>query len=201
MSRTDLSVGAIGRAHLKALWARDPAAAKDLARAFDDFPEGALAVERDGDAIGLGAALRVPSAQVLAPHTWQTIDEAARASVHLVGEDWLYLAHWTMAPPPGIGAQFQPTVALLQGYRDLVQKLRLRGLAVPAPFPGFRERSGRTDFQRAAIEDPGSAERSTTSFIGAAHEAGLRHRCALPNYRGDGRHRALMVWSADPGGA
>ena len=86
---------------------------------------------------------------------------------------------------------------LLSALKELALKEGLAGVAVATRFLGFRERAGTTEYQRSCIDDPHHQVRSGLDPTGVAYHTGFRHCLALPNYLGDGRHFALMVWRVD----
>ena len=166
-----------------------------LACYFETFPQGIFVSEYDGGIVGFACAIRAPGNVVDEPNTWSdpTVNRALLS--HQEGGEWLYVSRLTYTAGPGhahLSNEVGPLLAALQG---LAKQLDLSGVAVALRFPGYRERSGTTPFQRACIDDQHNQVRSGLNPIGVAYYQGFRHHLALPNYLGDGQHFALMVWN------
>lgn len=162
---------------------------------FETFPQGIFVSEVDGHIVGFVSAIRVPSNVVEEPINWSEGTETGTPLGHIEAGEWLYVSRLAYTSGPGhahISNEVGPLLTSLQG---LAERLDLAGVAVALRFPGFRERSGTTSFQRACIDDQHNQVRSGLNPIGVAHYQGFRHYLALPNYLGDGCHFALMVWS------
>ncbi len=165
-----------------------------LERYFDTFPSGIFVSEDDADIVGFACAIRAHENVVQEPITWSDGAASGTPLSHQDDGEWLYVSRLTYTAGPGhahISREVGPLLAALQG---LAKQLDLAGVAVAMRFPGFRERSGTTSFQRKCIDDQRNQVRSGLHPIGVAHFQKFRHRLALPNYLGDGRHFALMVW-------
>lgn len=162
---------------------------------FETFPQGIFVSEVDGHIVGSVFAIRVPRNVVEEPITWSEGTETGTPLGHIEAGEWLYVSRLAYTAGPGhahISNEVGPLLVALQG---LANRLDLAGVAVALRFPGFRERAGTTSFQRECIDDQHSQVRSGLNPIGVAHCQNFRHYLALPNYLGDGRHFALMVWS------
>lgn len=166
-----------------------------LASYFETFPEGIFVSEYDGDIVGLACAIRASGRDVDEPIAWSEGAKRGTPLSHQSDGEWLYVSRLAYTTAPGhahLSREVGPLLAALQG---LAEKLDLSGVAVALRFPGYRERSGATSFQRARIEDRHAHVRSGLNPIGVAYCQDFRHRFALPNYLGDGRNFALMVWN------
>ena len=116
---------------------------------------------------------------------------------------WLYVCRMLLTCGAGhqsLGPELSP---LLEGMKTLAVQVGLAGVAVALPFPGLRERSGRTLHQRQCFEEGAQHRGGAGRLVGVtgsgvsinvAFDAGFTHQIALPNYTGGPKHFALMVW-------
>lgn len=165
-----------------------------LERYYSTYPEGILVGEDNGRIVSFACAIRTSGKVVEAPITWSEGAESQTDLSHQKNGRWLYVSRLTYTAGPGHAHIGCEVGSLLTSLQDLAVKRDLFGVAFAARFPGFRQRSGTSPFQRAAIEDQDDEVRSGLHPIGVAHYIGFRHCLALPDYLGDGRHFALMVW-------
>jgi len=162
---------------------------------YSTFPQGIFISELDGDIIGFACAIRISEKVIEEPIPWSDGTENETVLSHQKQGSWLYVSRMAYTAGPGHAHLSQEIGTLLVAFQNLAVKQNLAGIAVATPFPGYRERSGTSPFQRSCIDDPRNQVRSGMHPIGVAHHAGFRHCLALPNYLGDARHFALMVWN------
>jgi len=163
------------------------------------FPEGAFVSEDADAAIGFVSAIRLPAELVLSPHEWTSITANGTGASHDEFGDWLYACRLVLTVGPGHAPLMDELIPLLQALIGLAKATALTGVAIAVPFPGFNERSGTTEFQRASIAEPHDIVRSALHPIGCAVHVGFRHEIALPRYLGGARHAALMTWRTELG--
>ncbi|MEX0305282.1 MAG: hypothetical protein AB3N24_22925 [Leisingera sp.] len=165
-----------------------------ISSCYNSFPEGAFASGPKGATIGFVNAIRLPGCKILAPHEWWNAIGQGTGSTHEPDGDWLYVCRLLLTAGPGHASLLHELVPLLDALNGLAVQAGLTGVAFAAPFPGKRNRSGTTDFQRSCFEDPRNMIHLAGSVIGCAEIAGFRHELALPNYLGHCRHFALLTW-------
>ena len=165
-----------------------------LASHFSVFPQGIFVSEDDGHVIGFACAIRTTEKMMEEPIAWSDIAGNGEALGHNEKGEWLYVSRLTYTAGPGHAPVTNEIGPLLNALKNLADEQSLAGVAIALRFHGFRERSGATTFQRTCIDDPRNQVRSAMNPIGVAYDIGFRHHLALPNYLGDARHFALMVW-------
>ena len=169
---------------------------------FDTFPQGAFVSETKGRLVGYLNAIRLPSRVALAPHNWTAITTSGTGAAHNSAGKWLYVCRMLLTAGAGhqsLGPELSP---LLVSLKNLTMKAGLEGVAIALPFPGKRERSGTTEFQRQTLTEGAkdfgrpylSGSMGPSASINIALYAGFDHEIALPNYTGITEHFALMVW-------
>lgn len=161
---------------------------------FSAFPQGIFVSEEDGQIISFACAIRTSERLIKVPIAWSEATCESRRLAHDPEGDWLYVGRLAYTAGPGhahVSVEIGPLLVALQ---EMAVALNLKGVAFPAPFPGFRERSGTSKFQCSTIEESYSPVRSGLHPIGIAVDAGYQHEIALPNYLDNGKHFALMAW-------
>lgn len=165
-----------------------------LDRYFQVFPDGIFISEQAGQMISFACSIRTSQESIEAARNWsQTINENAGLA-HQQDGQWMCVGRLAYTASPGHAHLSSELGPILVALKKLSVTLELEGVAFPSHFPGLGERSGTTTFQRSCIADPNNQVRSGLNPIGTAYHDGFRHGVALPNYLGDGRHFALMVW-------
>lgn len=169
---------------------------------FDRFPQGAFVSENGGRIIGYANAIRLQPRVVLTTHDWITATRDGSGISHDPAGSWLYVCRMLLTAGAGQQSLAQELSPLLVSLKTLVEQAGLDGVAIALPFPGLRERSGTSVFQKQVLEEgpkksgrpglPGALGASAT--INVALSDGFNHQVALPNYVGTYRHFALMVW-------
>ncbi len=170
---------------------------------FESFPQGAFVSEIEGRIVGYVNAICLPSRIVLAPHSWSMVTQKGTGVSHNPAGKWLYVCRMLITVGAGhqsLGPELSP---LLTTLKSLALRNRLDGVAVALPFPGKRERSGTTSFQRERLEEGAgqwglahylSGAMGPAKSINIALKEGFDHHIALPNYVSRSDHFALMVW-------
>lgn len=161
---------------------------------FQVFRDGIFLSEEANHLISFACAIRISAKWIGTAHTWLEATGEGAEIAHIPNGQWLYVARLAYTAGPGhahLSSELEP---LLASLKNLAVNSGLSGVAFPAKFPGFRDLAGTTDFQRSCIKERNDQVRSGLHPIGVAHHIGFRHEIALPNYFGDGRHFALMVW-------
>jgi len=169
---------------------------------FDRFPQGAFVSENGGRIIGYANAIRLQSRLALTTHEWITATRDGSGISHDPAGSWLYVCRMLLTVGAGHQSLVRELSPLLISLKTLVEQTGLDGLAIALPFPGLRERSGTTEYQKQAFEKgaqksgrprlPGAL--GSFASINVALSDGFNHQIALPNYVGTSRHFALMVW-------
>ncbi|WP_299419564.1 hypothetical protein [uncultured Shimia sp.] len=162
---------------------------------FSVFPQGIFVSENEGGIISCACAVRVEKEAIELPTAWFDGMEKGTPLSHHEQGTWLYVSRLAYTAGPGHASLSQELAPLLTALQQLAVKQQLSGVTIAARFPGFRDRSGTTSFQRSCIDDPRHQVRSGRHPIGVAHKTGFRHGTALPNYLGDDQHFSLMVWN------
>jgi hypothetical protein len=170
---------------------------KTLQAYFSMYPQGIFVSEEDDHIISFAGAGRTSTKAIEEPIAWSDATDSERALSHQKQGEWLYVSRLAYTAGPGHAHLTKEIGPILTALQDLAVKQGLTGVAIATRFPGFRERSGTTSFQRSCIDDPRHQVRSGLSPTGIAYHAGFRHCLALPKYLGDGGHFALMAWRKD----
>jgi len=165
-----------------------------LRSCFEVFQRGAFVCEVDENIIGYAGSIRLQRQIALTPHLLAEITGGGNDLCHDPDGNWLYVCHLIITVGPGHSPLLLELRPLLDAFKILVLELSLEGVVFAAPFPGFSNRSGTTNFQRSCIQDPHAFVSSAHHAIGCALTAGFKHEFAVPNYHGSGRHFALMAW-------
>ena len=163
---------------------------------FSAYPEGTFISEEEGQIIGYVCSVRVSEDLITTPAKWADLFPGRTEFAPQTTGGWLYVSHFACTAGLGHAHLSNEIGPLLTALQHHASQLDLTGVAFPARFAGLRERSGTDAFQRSTIADPRSLDRSGLRPIGVAYYRGFRHGIALPNYLGDSRHFALMVWKA-----
>lgn len=161
---------------------------------FSMYPQGIFVSEEDDHIISFACAVRTSKKAIEEPISWSDAIDDEKTLGHQKRGEWLYVSRLAYTVGPGHAHLTKEIGPLLAALQDLAVKQDLAGVAIATRFPGFRERSGTTPFQRSCIDDPHNQVRSGLNPTGIAYHAGFRHCLALPKYLGDGSHFALMVW-------
>ncbi|MEP2892475.1 hypothetical protein [Tateyamaria sp.] len=161
---------------------------------FSMYPQGIFVSEEDDHIISFACAVRTSIKAIEEPIAWSDATAGGKTLGHQKRGQWLYVSRLAYTAGPGHAHVTKEIGPLLIALQNLAVKQGLAGVAIATQFPGRRERSGTTPFQRSCIDDPHDQVRSGLNPTGIAYHAGFRHCLALPNYLGDGRHFALMVW-------
>jgi hypothetical protein len=175
-----------------------------ISSCLDRFPQGSFVSEEHGKIVGFVSAIRFPGHQVLEMHKWAEITKDGTGVSHDPAGKWLYVCRMLLTAGPGhnsLGPELSP---LLQALKTVAGQFALDGIAIALPFPGFRDRSGTTDFQRQCLVDesgdphrPHLSAMGPSASINVALNKGFSHEIALPDFTGGHRHFALMVWRND----
>ena len=175
-----------------------PNHSKDTLEAyFSIYPQGIFISEVEDSIISFACAVRTDAKTIEEPIAWTDATESETALRHHKKGEWLYVSRLAYTAGPGHAHLTEEIIPLLIALQDLAVTQDMAGVAIAVKFPGFRERSGTTAFQRLCINDRHNQVRSGLDPVGVAYHAGFRHGLALPNYLGNGRHFALMVWQRD----
>ena len=169
---------------------------------FDRFPQGAFVSENGGRIIGYANAIRLQPSVALTTHDWITATRDGSGISHDPAGSWLYVCRMLLTAGAGhqsLGPELSP---ILVSLKTLAEQAGLEGVAIALPFPGKRERSGTTEFQKKALEEGAkdwghphlSGAMGPSASINVALSDEFNHRIALPNYAGKFKHFALMVW-------
>ncbi len=161
---------------------------------FGTFPQAMFVSEEEDQIISFACAIRTSGKPTQEPIVWSDATGDGATLNHDKNGAWLYVSRLAYTAGPGHAHVSKEIGPLLVSLQELAVRLKLQGVAFPTRFSGFRERSGTTEFQRTTIDDKGSLERSGLRPLGIAFQAGFEHEIALPNYLGDGKHFAMMVW-------
>ncbi len=158
--------------------------------------------ENGGSIIGYANAIRLSPRVALTTHDWVTATRDGTGISHDPPGNWLYVCWMLLTAGAGhqsLGPELSP---LLDSLKTLAEQAGLEGVAIALPFPGKRERSGTTEFQKQALEE-GAKDWGHPRLFGAMGQSasinvalsdGFNHQIALPNYAGRSKHFALMVW-------
>lgn len=169
---------------------------------FDRFPQGAFVSENGGRIIGYANAIRLQPRVALTTHDWITATRDGSGISHDPAGSWLYVCRMLLTAGASHQSLARELSPLLVSLKALVEQAGLDGVAIALPFPGKRERSGTTEYQKLALEegakDSGrprlSGAMGPSASINVALSDGFNHQIALPNYVGISKHFALMVW-------
>jgi hypothetical protein len=164
---------------------------------FSTYQQGVFICEEDGRIISFVCAIRTSENTIHEPIAWSDFMKDEKTLGHKKTGEWLYVNRLAYTAGPGHAHLTKEIGLLLTALKDLAVKEGLAGVAIATRFLGFRERAGTTAYQRSCIDDPHNQMRSGLNPTGVAYHFGFRHCLALPNYLGDGRHFALMVWRVD----
>lgn len=158
------------------------------------FRQGMFVSEVDGQIVSFACAIRTSCLPIQEPLAWSDATGEGTLLCHSNKGEWLYVSRFAYTAGPGHAHLSEEIGPLLTSLQELAVKLNLQGVAFPTRFSGLRDRSGTTEFQRSTIDDKNSLERSGLRPLGIAAYAGFEHEIALPNYLGDAKHFAMMVW-------
>ena len=163
---------------------------------FPAYPEGTFISEEEGQIVGYVCSVRVSEDLITTPAKWADLFHGRTEFAPQTTGGWLYVSHFACTAGPGHAHLSNEIGPLLTALQHHASQRDLTGVTFPAPFLGRRDRSETDAFQRSIIADPRSQERSGLRPIGVAYALEFRHGIALPNYLGEGRNFALMVWKA-----
>ncbi len=161
---------------------------------FSMYPQGIFVSEEGERIISFACAVRTSTKAIEEPIAWSDVTDGEKTLGHQKRGKWLYVSRLTYTAGPGHAHVSKEIGPLLTALQDLAVKQGLAGVAFATRFPGLRERSGTTAFQRSCIDEPHHQVRSGLAPTGISYQVGFRHCVSLSNYLGDGRHFALMVW-------
>ncbi len=161
---------------------------------FETFPQAMFVSEDEDQIISFACAIRTSGKPIQEPIVWSDATGDGATLNHDKDGAWLYVSRLVYTEGPGHAHVSREIGPLLVSLQELTVRLNLQGVAFPTRFSGFRERSGTSEFQRSTIDDKRSLERSGLRPLCIAFDAGFEHEIALPNYLGDGKHFAMMVW-------
>ncbi|WP_107496814.1 hypothetical protein [Thalassobius sp. I31.1] len=169
---------------------------------FDQFPQGAFASEEAGRMIGYLNAIRLPSRIALSVPGWDAATGSGTGSAHDPAGDWLYVCRMLLTADAGHQSLSPELAPLLRALKALAIQENLEGVAIALPFPGKRERSGTTEFQKQCLLEGRrvdgqpylSGTMGPSESINVALLEGFEHLIALPEYIERANHFALLVW-------
>jgi len=164
---------------------------------FAAFRQGIFVSEAESQIVSFACTIRTSCFPIQEPMAWSDATGEGTVLSHSNKGEWLYVSRLAYTAGPGHAHLSEEIGPLLTSLQELTVELNLQGVAFPTRFSGFRERSGTTEFQRSTIDNNNSLERSGLRPLGIALYVGFKHEIALPNYLGDGRHFAMMVWRND----
>ncbi|MBI1493604.1 hypothetical protein [Halocynthiibacter styelae] len=176
--------------------------AANVAACFDQFPQGAFASEEPGRMIGYLNAIRLPSRIALSVQGWDAATGNGAGSAHDPAGSWLYVCRMLLTADAGHQSLSPELSPLLRALKALAIQENLEGVAIALPFPGKRERSGTTEFQKQCLlEGRGvdgqpylSGIMGPSETINVALREGFEHLIALPDFLERASHFALLVW-------
>jgi hypothetical protein len=177
------------------IWQQPDPVRATLEICWQRLPEGAFVSVDDGkNIIGYTSTIRLPEHRVLTPHDWHSITDNGTGRTHDPAGDWLYAAWLMITAGPGHCPLMHPLLPLVRAMVKLAREKDMKGVALPVPFPGYRPRSGTTEYQREILFGPENLQSNSLHLIGVACYEGLNHELALPAYLQGSRHAALMTW-------
>ena len=173
-----------------------------VAACFDIFPQGAFVNKAGGHIVGYANAIRLSSRTALTAHDWKTATASGSGASHNPNGSWLYVCRMLLTAGAGhqsLGTELAP---LLMSLKALAKQTGLKGVAIALPFPGLRDRSGTTEFQKQCLDEGGKkfgrphllGAIGPSASINVALYKGFHHQTALPDYTGSSTHFALMAW-------
>lgn len=143
-------IGAIQALTEKAYPAQGGYSRDQLRGQLNNFPEGQLVAEYEGDVVGYCATLCLPESQVLAPHTWTEITANGYGSTHDPDGDYLYGYEVCVDP------EFRGLRLGARLYKErfaLCMKLGLTGVVFGGRLPGLRRRFKKAGSAAAYVEN------------------------------------------------
>ncbi|MAA76134.1 MAG: carbon-nitrogen hydrolase [Salinisphaeraceae bacterium] len=138
-------IPAIREMTIKAYPRQIPYSEDELRGQINNFPEGQLVAEYEGDVVGYCATIMLPEARVLAPHSWPEITGNGYGSTHDDDGDYLY-GYEICVDPDFRGLRIGQR--LYREREGLCRKLALKGIVFGGRLPGLKRR----------FKDVGSAE-------------------------------------------
>lgn len=104
---------------------------------INNYPEGVLVAEYEGEIVGYCATVRLPGSRVLKPHTWQEITGDGYGSTHDPDGDYLY-GYEVCVDPRHRGLRIGQR--LYRERRELCSFLGLEGIVFGGRLPGLKRR-------------------------------------------------------------
>ncbi len=115
----------------------EPYTPAQLRGQINNYPEGVLVAEYEGEVVGYCASIRLPPERVLQPHTWQEITGDGYGSTHDPDGDYLY-GYEVCVDPKYRGLRIGQR--LYRERRDLCTSLGLEGIVFGGRLPGLKRR-------------------------------------------------------------
>lgn len=173
---SDISV--IRQLTVKAYPKQTPYTKDELRGQINNFPEGQLVAEYEGQIVGYCATIRLPEARVLAQHTWAEITGNGYGSTHDPDGDTLYGYEICVDP------EFRGLRIGQRLYRErqaLCRKLELKGIVFGGRLPGLKRRFKKVGSAQAYVDKVANKE-LRDSVLTFQLNNGYELLGILPNY-------------------